>query len=87
MGTSVGPCFKAHDHIYFVMDIVNGIDFYYCVQQYEISEVVARFYMSQAGCWVSLSCPPPPPYVCAFTRNVNDAQSRCERPVTLSPKP
>jgi len=47
--------FKAHDHIYFVMDIVNGIDFYYCVQQYEISEVVARFYMSQVGGLVSLS--------------------------------
>jgi CRP-like cAMP-binding protein len=39
--------FKAHDHIYFVMDLVNGLDFYWCMQNYEISEKGAKFYLSQ----------------------------------------
>lgn len=39
--------FKAHDHIYFVMDLVKGLDFYWCMQNYEISEKGAKFYISQ----------------------------------------
>ena len=39
--------FKAHDHIYFVMDLVNGLDFYWCMQNFEISDGGAKFYMSQ----------------------------------------
>ena len=39
--------FKAHDHIYFVMDLVNGLDFYWCMQNFEISEEGAKFYIAQ----------------------------------------
>ena len=39
--------FKAMDHVYFVMDLVTGPDFYWCMTNYDMSESAARFYAAQ----------------------------------------
>jgi serine/threonine protein kinase len=39
--------FKAMDHIYLIMDLVTGRDFYWIMQHYNLSDAGARFYIAQ----------------------------------------
>jgi len=45
--TRLHACFKAADHVYYVLDLVPGLELYWCMQNFEFSERGAAFYVAQ----------------------------------------
>ena len=45
--TRLHACFKAADHVYYVLDLVSGLELYWCMQNFEFSERGAAFYVAQ----------------------------------------
>lgn len=45
--TRLHACFKAADHVYYVLDLIPGLELYWCMQNFEFSERGAAFYVAQ----------------------------------------